>query len=146
MTNAFMPLCALALTLSILTVSPAQAADEKPAVPAAGARFFELRKYTTNPGKLDALLARFRDHTNALFEKHGITLIGYWVPTDEKLSHNTLIYILAYPSKEARETAWKDFMSDPEWIKAKADSEKDGTLVTHVDSTYMTPTDFSAIK
>ena len=131
--------------LAIFCVAPvARSADEKPA---AGAnRFFELRKYTTNPGKLDALHARFRDHTNALFAKHGMTIIGFWVPTDEKLSQNTLIYILAYPSKEAHDKSWKDFNSDPEWIKAKADSEKEGGLVNHVDSTLMTPADYSPIK
>ena len=146
MTNAFAPLCALALTISILAVSSSRGAEEKPAAAGSGSRFFELRKYTTNPGKLDALLARFRNHTNAIFEKHGITLIGYWVPTDEKLSQNTLIYILAYPSKEAQAKAWKDFVDDPDWKKAKAESEKDGVLVNKVESTFMTPTDFSAIK
>jgi hypothetical protein len=133
---------ALMAVVGILCVAPtARSADEKPTT-----RFFEMRKYTANPGKLDALQARFRDHTNALFAKHGITIIGFWVPTDEKLSQTTLIYILAYPSKEAREKDWKEFESDPDWKKAKADSEKDGSLVSHVDSTYMDPTDFSPIK
>jgi hypothetical protein len=145
MSNLVASFCVLSLAVSILTASPARAAEEKPA-PATGNRFFELRKYTANPGKLDALLARFRNHTNTLFEKHGMTMIGYWVPTDEKLSQNTLIYILAYPSKEAQAKAWKDFQDDPEWIKAKAESEKNGVLVSKVESTFMTPTDFSAIK
>lgn len=109
-------------------------------------RFFELRVYTTHPGKLDALLSRFRNHTNALFEKHGMTLVGYWVPTDEKRSQNTLIYILAYPSKEARDASWKAFQDDADWKKAKAESEANGPLVMKVDSTFMTPTDFSPIR
>ena len=137
-----------ALVGLVMLTGPALAADEKPGAPAAKAeaRFFEMRTYTANPGKLDALLARFRNHTNALFEKHGITMIGYWVPTDEKLSQNTLIYILAYPNKEAREKAWKDFVDDADWKAAKAESEKDGSLVAKVDSKFMTPTDFSPIK
>ena len=131
-----------------------KAADEKladaktaAAAPAGGKeRFFEMRTYTTNPGKLEALHARFRDHTNQLFVKHGIELIGYWVPTDPEKSKNTLVYILAYPSKEARDKAWKDFEADPDWKKAKAESEKEGGLVKHVDSVFMTPTDYSPIK
>ena len=147
MTNAFVPLCALALAVSIFAVSPVEAAEEKTSAAARSAILLSFATYhRPTPGKLDALLARFRNHTNAIFEKHGITLIGYWVPTDEKLSQNTLIYILAYPSKEAQAKAWKDFLDDPEWKKAKAESEKDGGLVSKVESTFMTPTDFSAIK
>ena len=143
-TSNVLRIAAFPLFVLLLIAPGARSADEKPA-PAAN-RFFELRKYTTNPGKLDALQARFRDHTNALFAKHGMTIIGFWVPTDEKLSQNTLIYILAYPSLAAREKDWKEFNADPDWDKAKADSERDGALVSHVDSTYMTPTDFSPIK
>jgi hypothetical protein len=141
----------LALALGVFVAGGLwlRAADEKPAAsPAAGAktRFFEMRTYTTNPGKLDALHARFRDHTNRLFQKHGIDLVGYWVPTDPERSKDTLVYILAYPDKEAREKAWKDFQADPDWQKAKAESEKDGALVKKVDSVFMTPTDYSPIK
>jgi hypothetical protein len=109
-------------------------------------RFFEMRTYIANDGKLDALHARFRDHTNKLFVKHGMELIGYWVPTDEKESKNTLVYILAYPSKEARDKSWKDFVADPAWIKAKDESHKDGVIVKNVISKFMTPTDYSPIK
>src|SRR5947199_8746890 len=76
-------------------------------------RFFEMRTYYAAPGKLDDLLARFRDHTMALFEKHGMANIGYWLPLTN--TDNKLVYILAYPSREARETSWKAFSSDPEW-------------------------------
>ena len=145
----------LAIALALCTAGGLwlRAADEKPAAatPAAGgaggkARYFEMRTYTTNPGKLDALHARFRDHTNRLFQKHGIEMVGYWVPTDPERSKDTLIYVLAYPDKEARDKAWKDFQDDPEWKKAKADSEKDGVLVKKVDQVFMTPTDYSPIK
>ncbi len=139
---------ALFCATALLAVSTVQAANDAPPATAPATRFFEYRKYTTNPGKLDALLARFRNHTNALFEKHGMTLIGYWIPADEKLSSNTLVYILAYPSKEARDQSWKDFQADPDWQKAKADSEKDGPILIKngVESHFMTPTDFSPIK
>src|SRR5471030_2433807 len=76
-------------------------------------RFFELRTYHAAPGKLDDLNARFRDHTVKLFANHGITSIGYWVPTDN--TNNVLIYLLAYPSREARDKSWKEFGADPEW-------------------------------
>ncbi len=107
---------------------------------------YELRTYTTNEGKLDALKARFRDHTIEIFQRHGMTSIGYWVPTDPAKSHNTLIYIISHPSLEDAKKHWDDFRNDPEWKKVSADSEKDGKIVTHVDSVFMTPTDFSMLK
>ncbi len=109
-------------------------------------RVYELRTYTTNEGKLDALKARFRDHTIAIFKRHGMTSIGYWVPTDPAKSQNTLIYILAHPSLEEAKQHWDDFRNDPEWKKVSAESEKDGKIVTHVESVFMTPTDFSMLK
>ena len=109
-------------------------------------RVFELRIYHAAPGKMKALHARFRDHTNKLFKKHGMTLIGYWTPTDEKEADKKLYYILAYPSKEAGEKSWKAFREDPAWLKAKGDSEKDGKLVDKVESVWMNPTDYSPIK
>ena len=113
---------------------------------------FEMRTYTAADGKLDALHARFRDHTNALFLKHGMTVIGYWVPDaptkpgEVDKSKNTLVYILAYPDRAARDAMWKAFQADPDWIKAHAASEENGKLVDHVDSVFMTATDYSPIK
>ena len=110
-------------------------------------RYFEMRTYHAPEGKLDALNARFRDHTTALFKKHGMENIGYWTPAERQPgAGNTLVYILAYPSKEAAEASWKAFRSDPEWIKAKDASERDGKLVEKVDQLFMTPTDYSPIK
>ncbi|MCC2668159.1 MAG: hypothetical protein K0Q72_630 [Armatimonadetes bacterium] len=110
-------------------------------------RFFEMRTYTAAPGKLEALHARFRDHTNPLFKKHGMTLVGYWVPTDkEKGAENTLVYILGYPSREAREKSWQGFVNDPEWKTARAASEVNGKLVDKVDAVYLNATDYSPIK
>jgi hypothetical protein len=113
---------------------------------AAADRVFEIRTYTTPPGKLEALKARFRDHTIRIFNKHGMTSIGYWVPQDAPLSENTLIYVLAHPSREAAAKSWAAFRADPEWVKAKAESEKDGPLTTKVESVFANPADFSALK
>jgi hypothetical protein len=109
-------------------------------------RVYEMRIYHAAPGKLEALHARFRDHTLKLFAKHGITNVGYWVPVDQN-KDNKLIYLLSYPSRQAREQSWKDFLKDPDWQKAHKESEKDGKLVTKVESVFLVPTDYSpAVK
>ena len=108
-------------------------------------RCFELRVYFAAPGKLVDLNARFRNHTIALFEKHGMQNIGYWVPMDNQ--SNKLVYILAYPSRKAREASWKAFIADPDWKQVVKDSEVHGKLVNKVDSTFMEAADYSpAIK
>ena len=104
---------------------------------------YELRIYHVVPGKLDALLARFRDHTMKIFERHGMKNVAYWTPVDEPQKSNTLIYILEHPSRAAAVDNWKSFQDDPEWKKVKAKSEENGKLVDKVDSTYMSMTDFS---
>lgn len=109
-------------------------------------RLFEMRTYITHDGRLDALNARFRNHTNKLFVKHGMELVGYWVPTTEPDSKNTLVYILAYPSQEARDASWKAFVADDAWKQAKAASEADGPIVKKVISQFLKPTDYSPIK
>jgi NIPSNAP len=109
-------------------------------------RIFELRTYTANEGKLGALHARFRNHTTQFFQKHGMSNIGYWTPTDAQLSQNTLVYILAYPSREAAKKSWEAFNNDPEWKKVKEQSEVNGKLVSRVDSVYMEPTDYSPMR
>jgi hypothetical protein len=119
---------------------PARADADKPA------RLFEMRTYTAAEGKLDALHARFRDHTNRLFKKHGIEIVGYWTPVDGAEAKNTLIYILAYPDRAGRDTSWKAFTDDPDWKRAHAESEKEGKLVAKVDSKFLTPTDYSPIR
>ncbi len=137
----------LATSLCLTVTSGLLAAEAKPAAGASGGtRIFEMRTYHAAPGKLEALHARFRDHTNALFTKHGMEMVGYWVPTDPEHGKDTLIYILAYPSMEARETAWKAFQQDPDWKKARDESEKGGKLVAKVEQVFMTPTDYSPIK
>ena len=109
-------------------------------------RLFELRTYTTNEGKLDALHRRFRDHTIGLFKKHGMDVIGFWTPTDDERSQNTLVYLLAYPNLDARKKAWAAFLADPEWQKAYAASIQGGRLVKKVESVFLKPTDYSPLK
>jgi hypothetical protein len=110
-------------------------------------RVFELRTYHAAPGKMKALHARFRDHTCRLFQKHGMTIIGFWSPRDPGEAEEKLIYILAYPSKEAADKSWKAFRADPEWKKVLAESEKDGKLLAKPpESVYMNPTDYSPLK
>ncbi|MDA1313042.1 MAG: NIPSNAP family protein [Acidobacteria bacterium] len=117
-----------------------------PTTAAAQERLFEIRTYTTLDGRLDALHARFRDNTNRIFVKHGMSLIGYWTPTEGPESSNTLVYILAFPNKEAREKAWAAFRVDPEWKKVQAESEKDGKIVKEVKSQFLRATNYSPIQ
>jgi NIPSNAP len=109
-------------------------------------RLFEIRTYTTEPGKLDALNARFRDHTTKLFEKHGMTNIGYWTPADEPRSKDTLIYVIAHESAAAAKQSWDGFRNDPEWVKARTESEAAGPIVRKVESMFANPTDYSALQ
>src|SRR5258706_9130691 len=104
-------------------------------------RCFEIRTYYAPPGKLDDLHARFRDHTCKLFEKHGIVNIGYWVPLEN--TNNQLTYVLAYPSREAREKSWKEFMADPDWQAVQKATEANGRIVTKVESRFLIATDYS---
>jgi hypothetical protein len=109
-------------------------------------RVFELRTYTCNEGKLEALKTRFRDHTIEIFKRHGMESIGYWIPQDPEKSKTTLIYIIAHTSREQAAKNWKEFGADPEWKKVAADSEVNGKIVAKVESVYMDPADFSQIK
>lgn len=106
---------------------------------------YELRIYTANPGKMGALQARFRDHTTRLFEKHGIKNVGYWTNSIGGRS-DELWYMLGFQDLAQRQAAWAAFQADPDWQKARADSEKDGALVHHIENRLMSPTDFSPLK
>jgi len=128
----------LAVTVILGIASVAAAAGQE-------ARVFELRTYYAAEGRLDDLQARFRDHTLKLFEKHGLTNIGYCVPIDNP--DNKLVYLLAFPSREARETAWQAFFADPVWQEVKKQTEANGRIVTKVESVWLAATDFSpAVK
>jgi hypothetical protein len=118
-------------------------ADEKAA---AADKVFELRTYHCNEGKLEDLHKRFRDHTVKLFEKHGIQNVGYWTPTEGDAAKDTLIYIVAHPSREAAKANFAKFGADPEWQEAYKESHKNGPLVKKMESVFMKPTDYSKIK
>ena len=131
------PIIIVALALSMMTTTMTAGEQDT--------RCFEMRVYYAAEGKLDELNKRFRDHTCKLFEKHGMQNIGYWMPLDNP--ERKLVYLLAYPSREARETSWKAFMGDPDWQKAWKASEVNGKLVAKAESRFLTATDYSpAIK
>ncbi len=133
--NAWLTLSAAALCSATLVIA-AETRDT---------HCYEMRVYYAAPGKLDDLNKRFRDHTLQLFEKHGIENIGYWVPIEN--SENKLIYVLRYPSRDAREKSWKEFFADTDWKVAAKASEANGKLVAKVESYFMQATDYSpAIK
>ena len=128
---------ALMLGLSLVSQSNAQSNH-----------VFELRMYTVNPGKLEAVKARFGNHTDAIFKKHNIKSIGYWVPQDAPDSKNLFIYMVEHPNRQEAEKNWAAFVEDPAWKKARADSEVNGVLVEdkNVHRYFMDPTSFSALK
>jgi hypothetical protein len=125
--------------LSAALLAASRRADPKQA----STTVYELRVYHAAPGKLGELLARFRDHTAKLFEKHGMKNIAYWTPVDELERGNMLVYILQHPSREAATANWKSFQDDPEWKRVKEESEANGKLAEKIDSTFMALTDFS---
>jgi NIPSNAP protein len=115
-------------------------------VQAASSHVFEFRTYTAEPGKLEALNARFRDHTMRIFKKHDMTSVGYFTPQDDPLSNNTLMYILEFPNREAAKKSWEEFRNDPEWKKVAAESEANGKLVNKVVSVFADPNGYSPMK
>ena len=109
-------------------------------------RVFEIRTYTAPEGKLEELHKRFRDHTLRIFQKHNMTSVAYFRPQDAPLSQNTLIYVLAHPSREAAKKNWADFQADPEWQKVSTESQVNGRIVSKVESVFADPADYSPIK
>ena len=141
----------LSLVIFIATVIASFAADTNTLAPSASiakdSRCFEMRTYYAAPGKLEDLNKRFRDHTCALFKKHGMENIGYWVPTDaDKGAPNTLVYVLAHKSRDEAKKSWDAFRNDPEWKKAQTESELNGKLVVKVESVFLGATDYSPVK
>ena len=103
-------------------------------------RCFELRTYTVQEGSsIDLLHSRFRDHTSALFRKHGMTIIGYWQPLAKP---NVLVYMLAYQDAAARDAAWAAFGADPEWVKTRTEMQ----VAVKVENEFMSATDYSPLK
>ena len=131
-----MALLSMSAPLTLAAEAPARSTDN---------RLFELRIYVTNEGKLPDLLARFRDHTVKLFEKHGIENIGYWVPLEkEEGSENTLYYIIAHKSREGADAAWAAFRKDPDWQAAAKASEANGKILAQKPEViFLKATDFS---
>lgn len=133
---------------------PQQAPTERPASRSVAAksanpaaeRVFELRTYHTLPGRLNALNARFRDHTMAIFRRHGMKSIGYWIPTDSAASSNTLVYIISHASRVQADSNWAAFNRDPEWQRVAAASERDGKIIDHIERVFMSATDYSPMK
>ena len=109
-------------------------------------KVYEMRTYTVAPGRLPALLKRFSGGEVDLFVKHGMTSVGYWVPDDEELSENTLVYMLAHDSREAAAASWKAFGADPLWPPMRAASVADGPIVTDVQNLFLDPTNFSPLN
>ena len=130
-------ICTLITLFCIFAITPVFAADDSPV--------FELRVYTTHPGKMPDLLARFKNHTTKIFERHGMVNVGYWLPVEQK-GGDKLHYILKHKNRAAAEASWKAFVAAPEWIKVHAESEANGPIVAGIESTFLMPTDFSAIK
>jgi hypothetical protein len=138
----FVPVVALVAAVVLLANfgDESAAQQEKPKQ-----RIFELRTYHVLPGRMPALLKRFRDHTAGLFEKHGMENIGYWTPVGKE-RETRLIYILAHDGPEAAKKSWQGFRDDPDWQKVREASEADGKIVEKVESVFLNPTDFSKLK
>ncbi len=145
------------LVVAVASIMATMIATQSQADEKAKERVFEMRVYIAHEGKLDDLHKRFRDHTNKLFVKHGMELVGYWTPNDDQQKNpliaainedpkQTLVYILAYPSREAAAKSWAAFRDDADWKKAYTESHKNGPLVKKVISQYLAPTDYSPIK
>ena len=135
-------LLGLALLHDSFFTHQAFAESESSNTAAGESMIYELRTYTTVPGRLPALHARFENHTMALFEKHGMKNVMYWTPTDKP---DTLIYVLAHASEEAARQSFAAFREDPAWQKARDESEKDGPIVLKVESQFLVPTEYSPL-
>jgi hypothetical protein len=131
-------LCGAAVMLGVSTLRGSNAGPAH--------HVYELRLYHVNEGKMDSLIARFGDHTDAIFKRHNMKSVGYWSPEDAPSSQNLFIYILEHPNRQAAEKNWAAFQADSEWQKVKAESEAHGALVDHIDRYFMDPTSFSALN
>ncbi|MGH9843034.1 MAG: NIPSNAP family protein [Blastocatellia bacterium] len=144
-------LFSIALVLSCLSIMVSAQTAPHTIAPspslAKDSKCYEIRTYYAAPGKLEELHARFRDHTMKLFKKHGMGVVGFWGPTDkEKGAENTLVYVMVFPSREVRNKAWLAFAADPDWVKVRNESEKNGKLTDKVESVILGATDYSPIK
>ena len=106
---------------------------------------YELRVYRALPGRLPALLARFNDHTLRIWERIGIRQVGFWTTLVGESAFE-LTYMIAWESLADREARWTAFQSDPEWIRVRNESEKDGPINANITNQLLAPTAFSALK
>jgi hypothetical protein len=106
----------------------------------------ELRVYHALPGRLPALLARFRDHTTKIWDRLGIRPVGFWTTMVGESESNALTYLLAWESLAEREAKWAAFKADPEWNRVRAESEKDGPINANITNQLLAPTDFSRLR
>ncbi len=105
---------------------------------------YEMRVYEAVPGKLPALHDRFANITLKFFEKHGIRVVAFWEPVIGV--SNQLVYILAWQDLAERERVWNAFASDPEWLRARAETERDGPLVARITNYILKPTPYSPMQ
>jgi len=109
-------------------------------------RVFELRTYTAADGKQQALSDRFRDHTMALFKKHNMESVGYFIPQDDPAKQNQLVYLIAHKDRDESKKNWAAFLADPEWRKVTAETEANGRLIAGMTTVYLDPTSYSPMK
>lgn len=120
-------------------------AEPNAAKPGMETMLYELRTYHCAPGRLPALLKRFDTITLKLWEKHGIRQAGFWT-TEIGESNQRLYYLLAWESLAEREKKWAGFATDPEWLEKRAETEKDGPIITHFSNEILRPTSFSSVQ
>ena len=106
---------------------------------------YEMRIYRCLPGRLPALLKRFETITLDIWARHGIRQAGFWTTLVGE-SHRDLTYLLAWESMAERERIWNAFAADPVWLKARAETEKDGQIVETITNSFLQPTAFSSVK
>jgi len=145
MTNRTL-LSAGAIAIFVAGFSLGSVTDRIAVAHAQAGKVYELRTYTAPEGKLGDLHARFRNHTIGIFNRHNMKSIAYFAPQDAPASQNTLIYVLEHPSRDEAKKNWAEFAADPEWKKVSEESQKDGRIVSKVDSVFMTATDYSPMK
>ena len=106
---------------------------------------YEMRVYHCQSGKLPALLDRFDKITLKIWDRFGIRQAGFWTTAIGE-SNQQLLYLLAWESLAEREQKWTAFMNDPEWQAKRAETEKNGPLLTNVSNQILQPTAFSSVK
>jgi hypothetical protein len=135
----------LMVGLTAMAMSAVEAGGGAQAQTAGSDAVYELRIYHLNEGKQALIVERFRSKERPILEKHGMSAVAYWVPTDEPMAGRTFVYILRHKSRAEADANWAKFRADPEWIALKAESEKDGPFVKQYDITFLKLTDFSPV-